>query len=580
MSGEDVLQLILFSGAEGIARRAHLGAEQAINVMKGTCDILLSFLKHQPELAGRFAGALSTEVEAIRECLCRVGDTREPEPEPREHPAGLSPDTAAFLKDMRPPMSAPLRAAMLAARDEARVEDRDRYSVGDLLYHILSRDCEARTALCELTSPEAVGRAADAIRSAQGAAGDFMAGQKEHITGILDSLWPQLRQIAAAKDATLIEIREKNYAENPDAYEASLNLGAEFAKPVPEERAYTHRAGQCMHAARNEARIRRAPEVTLDHMFYALLQEGTATHSYLRGLGVDTEAWRVTLDRELPRYDEGPRWPPNARDLGMSIPRGDREIIWKKDLPDDIDVEKMTREQRAEYAEVRRSNRKFTDLLWLRGVVREDRTIGSRLLNEAGVTEDALRAEIKAFETGDPNWYLVCPDLAAKIAQIESAGFHGRIERQNLFEEAAQFEARSRWAPELAVEHYILAILVDGTDTAALLDDLGLDREALRSEIDAALPRYESGPYFPKRSRDRLFPSPLVGAENGLSDLHLLWEAFEGSRWRNDLPTPPGVEILQARGVTLDAIRSRLVSLAMPPREYPANRAPLGGSGP
>ena len=60
---------------------------------------------------------------------------------------------------------------------------------------------------------------------------------------------------------------------------------------------------------------------------------------------------------------------------------------------------------------------------------------------------------------------------------------------------------RIRRAPEATLDHLLVALLRDGTDTAAFLDAHGADRADWARRLDAALPRFAEGTRWPPMDR-------------------------------------------------------------------------------
>ena len=322
----------------------------------------------------------------------------------------------------------------------------------------------------------------------------------------------------------------------------------------------------CRTAAANEARIRKAPEVTLDHLLLGLLQDGTDTSAFLDGYGVDRNEWRRRLDESLTRYDEGPRWPPNARDFGMSHPGDGMETVFKKEIPDDVDIFKLTREERREYIDRKPGTVRFTDIMWLSNVPREEKTLAHKLFEEAGITDDAIRAELQARKTGNREWFKVRPDLAEQLHNPDLRPIGVGMSMVRSIEGAAQYEARLRWAPTLEFEHILLALLVDRTETAEFLNSLGVDRAELADALDKALPKFDSGPFFPKQQGPSILFDVYLLAPERPSDLKVIEGMFILEQLVKSESPSVGLAMLEARGVTLESVQSRLDSLGVPIR--------------
>lgn len=539
-------------------------------------DVILSFLKRHRQMAEEFASRAGINVVSW-EAELRADHPTEPPPDPRPAPVSEAQkrigemlakmDEERETEGKASAFSKPLKLALKAARDQAREAGVDTFTLGGVLAGLLRTDSVAANVTRAVCDPELLESALTWLQDAPDPEAALAAAQPGAMNELLDRIWPkvleqQKREMTARSGSDRIqEWKEKDYAEHPEKYEQSLDVFARLAADVPEKDRFTHRSGTWMRAAANEARIRRAPEVTLDHLFYALLQDGTDSAALLDARGVNRDAWRSKVDSELPRYDNGPRWPPNVRDLGMNIPDGKERIV-KKEIPDDLNYKALTPEQRREYIEVRPSKVEFTDLMWLRASSRETKTIGYRLLAEAGITEDAVRAELKVRETGDPDWFKVRPNLAEMLRNAEPGLFGIQDKCRRAVEDAAQFEARARWAQEIVIEDVLLALMADGTDTADLCDSLGIDRGQLAEELDAMLPRSESGPYFPPEGPNvHLFGISLVVGKT--SDLKFIEQSLK-SQVRTPKPEKqPALDLLVQRGLTLDAVQGRLRELGV-----------------
>jgi len=220
--------------------------------------------------------------------------------------------------------------------------------------------------------------------------------------------------------------------------------------------------------------------------------------------------------------------------------------------------QRLTKEQRRELFELRPGKRKFTDLLWLLPVTREPNTLGYGLITGTGITEDAIKARIEEIQTGNPEWYLVPPNLVDEIRSAEPT-LLGRGHRQiEAIRKASQYQARLRWAPKVVFEHVLLALLVDGTDTSNLLGALTIDRAELSRQLDALLPHFETGPYFPEHEESFISLSFGEG-DRSISDLHVLDYMFDPrSMYRGE---KQGLALLQVRGLMHEHVIDKLHQL-------------------
>lgn len=268
---------------------------------------------------------------------------------------------------------------------------------------VFESDSIARDALYAVTDPAKIDGALQWLREQPDLndGPDLMEAFKAHTREVLDQMWPKVREQSTSRTSEKMQTaREKLYGADPEMYEKPLNIAEQLSKhKLDIEKDYSWRVGICLHAAGNEARIRRAPERTLDHLLVALVRDGTDTAGFLDRLGIDRVDWAVRLDAALPRFEEGPRWPPNDRSLGMSIPSNVRYEC--KSLPDGLELANLSPEELRPYI-VRTvdTDRRFTDLVMLRKVHEEPQTVAFRLFQETGITVDDLRAEIKAREVG------------------------------------------------------------------------------------------------------------------------------------------------------------------------------------
>jgi hypothetical protein len=542
--------------------------------------VIGSFIARFPEMGSGFAARAAIDLQSWNAALA-AEHPLEAQPEPRTLKDGASEsdrrlfeigkrlEEERFAKKESAPLTKPLKEAMRLAKREALATGRETYTLGQLVSAVLRTESNAATVLASLADeaklPEAF-RWLDA--QPDPAEGDFVADRMANTKALVAKMWPSIREQSYAKfdRSKFNSQREELYAKNPDRYEMPLNLSDAMKRPIPDGHLGFHaRSGLFLHAAANEARIRHAPEVTFNHMFYVLLQDGTETSQFLDQHGVDREEWRQAVDEVLPRFEEGPRWPENARDLGMNMPSAGDKVITKKPMPEDLDFSTMTKDQRGEYIEVIRGNKPFVDLAWLLIVFKEEETVGFGLMAEAGITADSVKAELTLRQTGDRDWYLKRPNIVEAIRDRKGDTVGARFHEQSAIEDGAIFEARLRWAPEVELGHVLLALLVDGTDTSEYLDSLGINRNKLWTQIDAGLPRHSAGPYFPRVSKDvrHYLMLMYLGVERGTSDLKYV-ECLLNSEPRPIGRGPnPLSEILTEFGLSLDAVRQRLRELGV-----------------
>jgi ATP-dependent Clp protease ATP-binding subunit ClpA len=543
-------------------------------------SVIRSFIARNPETARGFADRAGFEIDAW---VAALAEDQEPEQQPEPSVLKADPtdeEREAFealkrIEDERAakgspsPFSKPLKEAVRLAISEAKSEGRERYSLGHLVSAVLRTESNAKAVTLRTADAARLSDAFDWLEAQPDPPDtDVAATSMSNMKKMIDKLWQGIVQQGKEKGhSEKVQAQlEETYEKNPDRYEQPVDLAAELRKPLPESPFVFHmRSGICLRAAANEARIRHSPNVKLDHMFYALLQDGTDTSAFLDLHGVDRDHWRRIVEEQLPRFAEGPQWPDNARDLGMNNPDSGDKVLRKKPVPENLDVSQLSKEERAEYFEVQRGDKPFTDLAWLIGLVKEDETIGFRLLTDAGITKDAIKAEVKAIQTRDPNWFANRPDLVEGLRERNEGPLGHAYDQQVAIKEAAMFEARSRRAPNVDFGHVVLALLVDGTDTSSLVDSLGVDRAELAEEIDMGLPKSESGPYFPEvlHAVNSCFIDMHLQTKGRCSDLKF-FESLLGTRsWRVPTEPHPIVELLTEHGLTLDAVRGRLKELGI-----------------
>ncbi|MBS1724382.1 MAG: hypothetical protein JSS66_15680 [Armatimonadetes bacterium] len=547
------MSLFLLAGMRQRESKAHLGMNEALGLVTGTGDVLVAFLDHQKPAALKLLEYLGIDESELRNHLSEIGETQEPQPEPIDLPPGLR-DTVSSISrpEGKRPMSAPVLASWRSARQRATEQGKESFSANDVVAQLLRHDCEARSVMLGFARPDEIDGATQILEGLDAEEVDFMEANRTHLRKVLDAAWPTLCEVKGSMRVHLDEAMAKNYEEHPARYEQPLALAEELQRPCPiPEKEFIARVGTCLHAARNEARIRRAPETTLDHLLLALLQDGTATSEFLDRRGVDRVTWRAELDAVLPRFEDGPTIPPNARDLGMNIPDDGSKIRRKKDIPDNVDIERLTREERAEYFERVPGAAKFTDLCWLLAYQREELTKGAGLILSAGITADEIKCELALFESGDPDWFRKRPAIEPTYQSVATA---------------AQFEARSRWAPTVLPEHEMLALLNGSTDTSQLVEDLGLDGKGLVQALDALLPRFASGPYFPEPS-STCNAIWLVGGTVHASDLQIVERILWWNATFKENEATPLVQLLRNAGLTLEAVQQRLREKGVEVRE-------------
>lgn len=567
---EALMGLMMAAGRGRILAQAREGIDLTEEVSKTSVesiDILRTFISRHPETAQEFfqrSGIERTSFDRVLE--------REWSPEPQPPPPQLRDDatderrklyeTLKRMDDKRrangeaAAFSGPVRAALKAAKTTAP-EGAERFNVGAFIAALFETESNAQAAFLKVASPERGSKALDWLRRQPDPSGAGLTTMldeiKSHSRDLMDAVWPSIQ---AKTEATFgdswRQIKDDQYAKNPALYEEPLDVAKRLAQPnpLPPDRDYMWRSGVLLHAAANEARIRRAPEVTLDHLLVALLRDGADTADFLDARNVDPAEWSRRLDTVLPRYEEGPRWPPDARNLSIPTNYDYRQ----KPPPDGKKREEMTEEERLALIErVVDTEIRFTDLRFLADVPNEPKTVAYALFAEAGVTEDELKAEIFSREKGDRDWWRKPPDLVGRLRALEG-GLRGEAyERSQVCLDAAQYEARMRGAPAAEFDDLLVALLVPGTDVWTALQALGNDPQALRGEIDALRPRLERKTMFPDA---HAFHPRGMFAKKGFSDLLLL-------RPLASEDVSLGLRLLQERGLTPEVVAARLAELGV-----------------
>ncbi|MGV3613699.1 MAG: Clp protease N-terminal domain-containing protein [Fimbriimonas sp.] len=163
------------------------------------------------------------------------------------------------------------------------------------------------------------------------------------------------------------------------------------------------------------------------------------------------------------------------------------------------------------------------------------------------------------------------PDLAAKLKEPMPEGFKDRewMFGVVLVREAVRWEARSRNAPEATLEHLLLVLIADGTDTSWFLDRQGIDRTALREELEAASPTFSAGPGYPPYSAPLTLSQPdEPRSSRPFTDLDWVASMF----WHEE---QPAVRMLRARGVTSNEVKFAVRERISGDREWHLRRPNL-----
>ncbi|RYG48036.1 hypothetical protein EON79_05635, partial [bacterium] len=298
-------------------------------------------------------------------------------------------------------MTGPVKAALRQSKRWAKERRSDQFTAAVFLAELLGEESNARRLLIQRTHPERLERAIATLRessdpSSTGFSADSLMADSRKL---MDKVWPKAQAEVREEVGDEVQmLMEDLYAKDSSRYEEPLDVASELAaaRALDSEHRYLAMGGTLLHAAGNEARIRRAPEATLDHLFLALLRDGSDTAAYLDRKGVDRESWRDRVDDALPRFAEGPRWPINSRDLTFSL--HENSVTERRSLPEGKTWLDIPAEELKDYFETTIDETlRFTDLRNLKGVHAEPETMAYLLFVEAGITKEELAAEIEAL---------------------------------------------------------------------------------------------------------------------------------------------------------------------------------------
>jgi hypothetical protein len=538
-----LMSLMLAIPQNVMRRRIHLGIDR-VEVSTGSADVLLTYAELEPAALQELASRLGIDFDVL---VTRLDEEESQERLSEPNPA--DPDRARV-------MTAVVATAYKATHDELREPQANPDTARSLFVaHLLELEGDARRVVLELQTRGDLAAALSKLRQTESAPVDLKASLFAGTRELLDASWGQIQKEMREKEAAhfsrMDQFREEHYAKNPAYYEEPVDLPAAWEKSDE----LMHRMGACLRAARNEARIRRAPEVRLDHMIIALLQPGTNTAKYLTSRGIDWGAWRIWLDDRLPRQEDGPRFPENARDLGMNL-ETNRTLVPKEGLP--IPDSDLTREDVRKHMGFQETGQAFTDLHFLLAASNEPKSLTYQLLARAGLTTDDLQGEVETRASGATNWREVEPNLAASLKK-PPALLRG-LSVANAFETAGQFYARRRGAAQVTVDDLIRATLQPETDTSALLAELGIDRLAIINAIEEASPPGSARVNFPNmdEAAESLRIGLLTMRDSESSDLRMIEAALIRRQSES-----AGRDALEAAGLTLDKVQDRLEELGV-----------------
>lgn len=560
MPSQNLATLILSASSECRLSRPDVNIDDIETLSTPSQSALAAFAKHFPEMAQEFAKRAGFDAADIPSAI-RQDLPEEPQPEPPVLPENATDEQIRLFeikmearkKREAAPMTRPMVAAIRAGKQVAADSGAERCELGHFLAALLETESNARDIIRRLSNPGLLPEALLWLKTASTPTEtpDFRAITQQYMRQTMDREWPRIQK--ENRSARHEEAREVAYANNPSLYEEPLDIAARLASvSVPPEKQYTLCCGVYLHAAANEARIRRSPEILLDHMLVAVLRDGSCTARFLDQLHVDRQEWARILDAELPNHADGPRWPPNSRALGMCIPSN--QVFRFNSPPNGVAIEDLPAEEAKQY--IVRSvdlERQFTDLSFFANVLDEPETIACRLFREAAICQDDIGAEIKAVETGDRNWWNKEPDLAAHLREAKASdkngSYHGIAAR---IAEASTYVARMRGAEKVEASDVAIALLIPESDLWTLVTSHGNDPQLLTHEIQEAQTRFPIKVMFP----EKFFPAELaLEIHHGrFSDLVVFHHLLSRARYFDaDI-----VRILSEAGVTLESITVRL----------------------
>ncbi|MEI7987013.1 MAG: Clp protease N-terminal domain-containing protein [Armatimonadota bacterium] len=389
-------RLLSAAGTERMVRQSSF--DDMEDTYSTSIDLLAAYAVEYPENWSAFVSYLGVSDALIQQRVSELGEDQEPRATRIIIPSeenGLTHEQAEAINENKAPWSQPVSHAMRATVKEAK-ESQAAANPGRCMQILLGSDCLARTLILEATNEGTLQIATPhlIVEEVETKMEFEIETFMERSRNMIDRLMPKIRSEVDPLTPNLAVQREELFAKNPEGYTTRINLAEHLAKPIIYQQfEFSQRSGGCLSAAENEARIRKAPETTIDHLFFSLMQEGLETTTFLESKGVDWRAWRTSLDSEIPTFEgEGIRFPPKARNLMMNTPSDkvlppmrslseyiDEDCIeqWREDM---IDREKLARD------------RKFSDALWLLGCLEEPKALAYRYLTEAGITVDDVKA--------------------------------------------------------------------------------------------------------------------------------------------------------------------------------------------
>ena len=368
--------------------------------------VLQSILTHQPDLADKFCCLLSLDRTTLSQEL-KVAVL-----EPEE--AAGEPPYAAQLRESigreyvsSSPMSKAVTSALHLGQRRA-IEEGRQLSVSSFLSNLLRRPCQARTFLIHKGfKEEDFDRALEAIVDQPDdpiSMNDFLDRNMKSMRSLMDDLMTPENRDRMIEEMTgkpdelrgkLERARDEAYERNPELHDTKPNLPAKLASAseLPDQPFFS-KVIEVMSASEYEARSRKAPLVTLEHLLLALLVPGTDTWALIEVGDGDPTMAAQALDNATPRFVEGPRWPEKEGALIMAMPSDRHHAFdWTQMHSGSNQRDHMST-----------TLIPFSDILFLDTIVDREERLAAKVLFDAGVTKlrvkEAIRLLIVRGEPG------------------------------------------------------------------------------------------------------------------------------------------------------------------------------------
>ncbi len=395
MPGFGLFHLLQSAGQERMLRSPSM--DDIDKTYSTSVDILLAFTKEHCEEWKAFVNSLGASEEVL---LTAIEDGLNK----NETRAEGIPSTILIgkLEDLgKAPISQPVKDAMRQATKEAR-EAGSVANPGRLIQILLSEPGAAREIILSISGQESLTKAMPSLIvrdfTPPGFDKDKLHARVEQLkTKMMADLERKHGKPSIDQEAE----RDARFEKNPEAYMKPIDLAKALARrPALEKYAFSFRSVTCLMAAENEARIRRAPEVKLDHLFFSLLQEGTETTKYFEARKIDWLTMRNDLDKALPTFEEGPRWPPKSSEFVRNHLEDTLMERFINPLSSPSEIEGLTHEEisklieewgdKMQAAHQAQRPREFSDLLWLIPCLKDQQTMAFGYLTKAGITIEEI----------------------------------------------------------------------------------------------------------------------------------------------------------------------------------------------